>query len=120
MLACLTLVAAQEHDVPSFSSGPTGVLQGELRIWHKITIGFEGPETNETGIPNPFLDYRLDVHFSHGSHDSFVVPGYYAANGNAANDGSSSGNVWLVHFAPIMEGTWNWQASFTTGPSVSF
>eukprot|EP00977_Amphora_coffeiformis_P012474 scaffold3077_cov162-Amphora_coffeaeformis.AAC.33 len=129
LLACLIIVAAQEYDVPSYTASPTGALQGELRIWHKITIGFEGPETNETAIPNPFLDYRLDVLFSHESHESLifshenknplVVPGFYAANGNAANNGTMSGNVWLVHFAPMMEGTWNWQASFTTGPNVA-
>ena len=119
MLACLVIAVAQQDDVPSYTSSPTGALQGELRIWHKITMGFEGPETSETAIPNPFLDYRLDVIFSHESHGPLVVPGYYAANGNAANNGTRSGNVWLVHFAPMMEGMWNWQAFFTNGPNVS-
>jgi hypothetical protein len=71
--------------------------------------------------PNPFTDYRLDVTYQHASLSSytFKIPGYFAADGDAANTHASSGKVWLVHFAPPVEGEWTWTASFTTGPNVA-
>ena len=107
-------------DVLPYPSSPSGTVSGELRKWHKITLGFQGPMSSETATPNPFTDYRLDVIFSHaGSGTSMVVPGYYAADGNAANSGAASGNVWLCHFAPNQTGTWTWRAEFTTGSKVA-
>ncbi len=90
----------------------SGILSGELRQWHKTTLTFTGPSTSETATTNPFLDYRLDVTFTQGG-NSYTVPGYYAANGDAGNTGASTGNKWRVHFAPPSTGTWNWQASFS-------
>ena len=107
-------------DVPAYDSDAAGAVNGELRKWHKVTLGFTGPETSETAETNPFTDYRLDVTFSHDASDTtLVVPGYYAADGNAANTHATSGNVWLVHFAPTQEGKWDWSASFTEGSNVS-
>jgi len=97
-------------------SGAT--LSGELRQWHKATLTFTGPNTSEASNPNPFLDYRLNVTFTQGR-TSYVVPGYYCADGNAANTGASSGNKWRVHFAPPSTGTWNWQASFRQGTGIA-
>lgn len=97
-------------------SGAT--LSGELRQWHKATLTFTGPSTSETAATNPFLDYRLNVTFTQGP-TSYVVPGYYCADGNAANTGASSGNKWRVHFAPPSTGTWNWQASFRHGTGIA-
>jgi len=98
------------------ASGAT--LSGELRQWHKVTLTFTGPDTSETAPTNPFLDYRLNVTFTQGS-TSYVVPGYYCADGNAANTSASSGNKWRVHFAPPSTGTWNWQASFRQGSGIA-
>lgn len=67
------------------------VLSGELRKWHVVTFDFQGPESAENAMPNPFLDCRLDVVFMHGD-ASYVVPGYYAADGNAAETGSEKGD----------------------------
>jgi len=94
-------------------------VSGELRKWHKVTLSFNGPSTSETATPNPFTNYRLDVTFRHsGSGKSYVVPGYYAADGNAANTSASSGNVWRAHFAPDETGTWTYEASFRSGTNV--
>lgn len=93
-------------------------ISGELKKWHKITLSFEGPQTSETANPNPFLDYRLDVTFSNGS-DSYVVPGYFAADGDAANSSAEAGNVWRVHFCPDAEGVWDYSVSFRSGDGVS-
>jgi hypothetical protein len=93
---------------------------GELRMWHKVTLDFAGPATSETALPNPFTDYRLNVTFTHpASGKTYLVPGYYAADGDAANSSAGSGNVWLAHFAPDRPGTWTYAASFRSGPGVA-
>ena len=95
-----------------------GQVSGELKVWHKVTITFEGPQTSEGATPNPFLDYRLNVKFTKGG-KSYLVPGYFAADGNAANTSADAGNKWRVHFAPDAAGTWRYQVSFRKGKNVS-
>ena len=91
-------------------------IDGELKKWHTVTLTFEGPATSETATPNPFLDYRLNVSFTHPQTNStYAVPGYYAADGNAANTSANSGNKWRVHFSPDQTGQWQWAASFRKG-----
>ncbi|MEM6316011.1 MAG: DUF5060 domain-containing protein, partial [Planctomycetota bacterium] len=97
---------------------PIASADDAVRLWHRHTIDFEGPATSETATPNPFTDYRLDVTFENGG-VSYVVPGYYAADGAAADTSAEAGNVWRVHFAPDTEGTWTWRASFRRGPDVA-
>ena len=91
---------------------------GELKNCHTITITLDGPETRETADPNPFLDYRLDVSFSTGER-YYVVPGFYAADGNAGETSATSGNKWRVHFTPDAAGMWTYSASFRTGDNVA-
>ena len=106
--------------VASCWANSTGTISGELKRWHKITVDFVGPNTSETANPNPFTNFRLDVSFTHpDSGKTFVVPGYYAADGDAANSSASSGSIWRVHFAPEEIGEWNYQASFRTGTNVA-
>ena len=93
-------------------------VTGELRVWHKITLTFDGPDATETGTPNPFLYYRLDVVFRQGDR-SFSVPGYFAADGNAGQTGVRSGNAWRVHFAPDAPGAWQYAVSFRSGNRVA-
>ncbi|MEM9985429.1 MAG: DUF5060 domain-containing protein, partial [Bacteroidota bacterium] len=103
------------------SNPGTGVasLTGELKKWHKITLSFDGPAYAEESLgPNPFLDYRLNVTFSQGNRQ-FVVPGYFAADGDAAETSADSGNVWRVHFRPDAEGVWNYSVSFRLGRGVA-
>ena len=95
-----------------------GKVRGELKKWHKVTIDFAGPKTSETATPNPFADYRLDATFTNGE-STYVVPGYYAADGDAANTSASSGNVWRVHFCPAKTGRWIYRVSFKKGPNVA-
>ncbi len=91
-------------------------IQGELKQWHKVTLVFEGPETSEQAEENPFLNYRLNVTFTHSdSQEKFFIPGYYAADGNAANSGAEAGNIWKVHFAPNKTGEWTYEVDFKKG-----
>lgn len=96
----------------------TADVSGELKKWHKVTLTFEGPQVNENDGNNPFLNYRLDVTFTNGG-KSYTVPGYFAADGNAAESSASSGNKWRVHFTPDATGTWTYTASFRQGNEVA-
>jgi hypothetical protein len=97
---------------------PPGVVTGEPRKWHKVTITFDGPTASEEGTPNPFLDYRLDVTFTNGD-TSHTVPGYFAADGDAANSSAAAGNKWRVQFAPDDTGTWHYTVSFRQGSGIA-
>ncbi|MEM0964930.1 MAG: DUF5060 domain-containing protein [Verrucomicrobiota bacterium] len=99
--------------------GTQARISGELKKWHKITLDWIGPETSEIAEVNPLADYRLDVTFTHPGGTTYIVPGYYAADGNAANTSADSGNVWRAHFAPDEIGEWTYEASFRQGPDVA-
>jgi hypothetical protein len=109
LVACLT---------SSGTAAELAVLSGELKTWHKITLTFDGPNVSESGDDNPFLNYRLSVTFSKGE-KQFVVPGYFAADGDAANSSASTGNKWRVHFRPEAIGRWDYSVSFRTGDGVA-
>lgn len=112
------LVAALCLAVGSAQAAQQGAVSGELKMWHRVTITFEGPATAEDATPNPFRDFRLDVMFTRGER-KLVVPGFYAADGNAAESGAEKGNRWRVHFMPDAEGEWSYAASFRTGLDVA-
>lgn len=96
-------------------------ISGELKQWHKVTLTFDGPVAHETNTaPNPFSDYRFTVEFKHSSGaPTYRVPGYFAADGNAAESSAEAGNKWRVHLAPDKPGQWTWRASFEQGRSAA-
>ena len=95
-------------------------VSGELQQWHNVTLTIEGPEASEDGDPNPFTDYRLNVTFVHPETGlTYKVPGYFAADGDAANTSASSGNKWRAHLAPDHAGQWNYAVSFRKGSGVA-
>ncbi|MDA3821510.1 MAG: DUF5060 domain-containing protein [Bacteroidales bacterium] len=93
-------------------------ITGDLLTWHKVTLEITGPTVTEQSYPNPFLDYRLEVKFTNGE-SSFIVPGYFAADGNAGETGAATGNIWKVHFSPDKVGTWEYEISFKTGKNLA-
>lgn len=93
-------------------------ITGELKKWHKITLEFTGPSTSETATNNPFANYELEVNFT-GLSGTLTVPGYYAADGNAAESSATSGNKWHVHFSPPETGLWSYSVSFKAGADVA-
>jgi len=96
------------------------IISGELKKWHKISISFIGPESSEMAEDNPFLDYRLDVVFNHiESGKKYIVPGYFAADGNAAQTGAVSGHIWRVHFCPDETGDWTFKATLQEGKNIA-
>ncbi len=93
-------------------------VDGELKKWHKITLSFKGPKVSENDDSNPFLNYRMDVAFSNGK-ETFLVPGYFAADGEAHITSASEGNIWRVHFSPNKVGEWSYKVSFKKGINVA-
>ena len=66
------------------------------------------------------MDYRLTLTFTHESGSpTYVVPGYFAADGNAAHSSSTSGNKWRAHLSPDKTGRWNYRISFVSGKGVA-
>lgn len=86
--------------------------------YQPFTLDFEIEETHETASENPFTDYRLDVTFSLGELQ-LKVPGYYAADGDAAQSSADSGGVWRVHFSAPEAGDWNYRVSFKKGKQIA-
>jgi len=93
-------------------------IKGELKKWHTVTLTFDGPESDEMASPSPFSDYRLTVTFSKDA-KTFVVPGYFAADGKAAYTSATKGNKWRVHFCPDEIGKWNYKVSFRKGTDIA-
>ena len=86
LLLAICLVIATVTALP-VKGQDSAKISGELKKWHKVTLTFTGPDTNEKAQPNPFLNYRLNVMFRKGK-KQYIVPGYYAADGNAGQSSS--------------------------------
>lgn len=99
---------------------PIVIFSGPALQYHPMALTFRGPRATETGEPNPFRDYRLVVTFEHeATHDRLSVPGYFAADGNAAESGAAAGDRWRAHFTPHRPGAWTYEASFRAGDDVA-
>ncbi len=87
---------------------------GERRQWHKVTLDLAGPFAHELdNAPNPFVDYEMSVTFRHAAGDLvYRVPGYFAADGRAAETSGEAGTVWRAHLAPDRVGTWTYEVQF--------
>jgi hypothetical protein len=101
---------------PSCAGATVG---GERKLCHPLSLTFDGPLTHELAAQNPFLDFRLEVTFTSPSGKRVVVPGYYAADGDAADSGATSGSRWRAHLTPDEIGRWTYEASFRSGPGVA-
>ncbi len=103
---------------PVYSQDSKVSIEGELKKWHKVTLSFTGEELAENGDENPFLDYRLNVTFTNNN-KTYVIPGFYAADGNAGETSADRGNVWRVRFTPDAIGEWTYQVSFRKGKAIA-
>lgn len=109
--ACLVAGAAEPNANASVA------ITGERKQWHKVTFTLDGPFARERDTqPNPFTDLALNVTFTHESGTPrYVVPGYFAADGDAGNSSAEAGTKWRAHLSPDKAGTWNYSVSFTRG-----
>jgi hypothetical protein len=114
-LTVLILIASgcSKEEQPASSGGV--VISGELKTWHNVVLTLDGPFASETDTdPNPFTDYRMDVVFTHESGELiYTVPGYFAADGNAAETSADSGTQWRAHLSPDKAGKWTYEIEFT-------
>lgn len=95
-------------------------VAGERKLWHRITLTCQGPFAHEMDqTPNPFTDCRLEVEFVHAGGEKVLVPGFFAADGNASETSAESGTCWRVHFVPHRIGTWSYRVRFHTGSGVA-
>ena len=99
-------------------NGNGGVeISGELKEWHKVSLTLDGPFAHELDKnPNPFTDYNMTVTFMHESGSPiYKVPGYFAADGNAAESSADRGTKWRAHLSPDKTGKWSYEISFKKG-----
>lgn len=123
LLILLSAAMAEAIAVPSpvIQRQPDGngtvAISGELKQWHKVTLTLDGPFATESdNEPSPFTDLAFSVTITHESGSpKFVVPGYFAADGDAANSNAESGTRWLAHLSPDKTGAWNYRVSFKKG-----
>lgn len=118
-LAVIVMAAALARTPASQRGGVD--IGGELRQWHKVTLTLDGPHADERATdPNPFRDYRMTVRFAHESGSpAYNVPGYFAADGNAANTSATAGTKWRAHLSPGKAGRWDWRISFVRGTDAA-
>ena len=113
----ISIASAQQDGTPA-----RGVaIAGELRQWHKVTLTLDGPQTDESATdPNPFRDFSMTVSFRHESGvPAYDVPGYFAADGNAASTSAKAGNKWRAHLSPDKTGRWDWRIAFVSAKDVA-
>lgn len=106
---------------PTATHAGAPVISGELKQWHKVTLTLDGPPARETDEhPNPFTDYDFTVTFIHESGEpKYIVPGYFAADGDAANTSADSGNEWRAHLSPDKTGNWHYTVTFKQGKDAA-
>lgn len=102
----------------SYAQNKDVQIDGELKKWHKVTLSFSGDELSEKGQENPFLDYRLTVTFKN-KNKIYVVPGFFAADGNASETSAEKGSIWQVRFVPDAIGEWTYDVSFRKGKAIA-
>ncbi len=83
-----------------------------------IVFDFLISDTEETAAENPFLHYKLEIKFK-SENQEFIVPGFYAADGNAAESSADSGGTWRVIFTPNTAGSWSYIVHFKKGYNIA-
>lgn len=119
--ATVLSVSAHARDAASADGDGSVSVAGEPRQWHKVTLTLDGPFAKETDrAPNPFTDYRMTVTFVHESgQPRLIVPGYFAADGDAANSSADAGTKWRAHLAPPKPGIWTYTIAFAGGNRIA-
>jgi len=112
---------ADEVWVHVFGADQDATIAGEARKWNKLELTFTHDQVlSESGTPNPFLDLRLVAYFLHPETGLLhIVPGFFAADGDAAETSATAGDKWRVNFTPDRVGRWLYIVSFRTGPGIA-
>ncbi len=120
------LVSAPDLGAQVFGGGPSFPnvsITGTKKKWQFVTFNFDTSiNTSETGSsPHPFLDFRLNLRMTHvGSGEITHIPGFYAADGDAADTSADSGDKWRAMWTPNRTGAWEWRVThFVTGTNCA-
>lgn len=103
--------------IQTVHAAPADFISASPMQYHKVTLQWNGPNLTEAAAT--FNDYRLNVLFTSPSNKTYLVPGYFAADGNAANSSATQGNKWRAHINPQESGTWSYSVSFRTGTNLA-
>ncbi|OEK08819.1 hypothetical protein A8C32_00655 [Flavivirga aquatica] len=88
------------------------------RKWDKIVLSLTLP-SNVTESNTSFRNTRMDVLFTDPSGKKIRVPGFFAADGNAANTNAKSGKIFKAYLRPYQTGNWKYQVLYYTGNDVA-
>jgi len=94
-------------------------VSGTLQKWHKISVSLTLPGNNLTEAEATFRNTRMDVIFTSPSGIDIRVPGYFAADGNAANTNANAGKVFRAFLRPNQTGNWGYRVLYYTGNNVA-
>ena len=97
--------------------GKQPTIQGSSIAYQKMTFSWNGPELAEEKAT--FLNYQMEVSFTDPDGENIVVPGYFAADGNAGESGAEKGRVWRAHLLPLKPGKWSYTVSFLEGENMA-
>ncbi len=98
--------------------GQTVTISGELRKWDKVQLSFMLPGNDFTETDSTFKNNRVDVLFTNPKGDTIRVPGFFAADGNAANTSAKRGKVYKAFLRPDQKGIWKYQVLYYSGTDV--
>ena len=118
LMVFAVLIALPMMGCTPSTSASNATSVAPYQMWHPVTLDFNGPDTSETANNNPFVNFRLLVEFTNGD-TRYLVRGFYAADGDAANTSAASGDVWRVRFTPDTVGEWRYKAILRTAPNIA-
>ena len=96
--------------------GHAAEVDGERRVFHPVEVSVRGPSAAEADEPSPFVRYELDAVFTHADGETVIRrPGFFAADGDAAETSADRGDVWRVRFTPTAAGRWTYRLTMTDG-----
>ena len=99
------------------SCGQTPNITGNFKAYQKLTFSWEGPELTED--KSTFLNYRMEMSFTDPDGQQILVPGYFAADGNAGETGAETGKIWRAHLLPLKAGEWEYEVRFLEGENIA-
>ena len=88
-----------------------------MNRFQPVTLTFLGPSRSEAA--STFLDHRFHLKVTTPSGEQLRVPGFFAADGEAANTSAAAGDRWRVRILPLETGTYAYAVSFRCGEEVA-